>query len=290
MREVTRSTGSPAVAENSPELRELLASIPGWRARPARLTPLHGGLHHDSYRVDSAGYEYVLRIANKDGVAGGGSRELEAYLQQQAASHGLAAPVLYVDTQRGLMLMEYLPGEEVTASQLALPELLQELGCLLRHLHKLPLCGVNFDPQAAAEEYLLDLGDDFSDRPFAKHCVDIITSTPRPRDRSCCHNDVVASNLVRGKTLRLLDFEYACDNEPLFDLASVLCWHNLGSEERRLLLGAYAGDVTEELQQRLAAQCRLYDALQWLWLAVRQLRQPQSCAAGQLAIVQKRLV
>ncbi|MGB5245008.1 MAG: phosphotransferase [Woeseia sp.] len=269
--------------------RALLSSIPGWRARPAQLTPLHGGLQHDVYLVESIGYKYVLRVASEVVAAGGGSRELECYLQQQAAGQGLAAPVLFSDTRRGLILMEYLHGQVLTPTELAAPDMLRELGELLRQLHALPLCGVNFDPSAAADDYLAELGEDLPDSSIAQHCLDIIVATPRPRERRCCHNDLIAANMIRGTTLRLIDFEYACDNEPMFDLASVLCWHNLGSDERDVLLQAYARNITDDINARLDAQCRLFDALQWLWLAVRQRKRPEDWAGQQMVAVEQRL-
>ncbi|MBT8084634.1 MAG: phosphotransferase family protein [Woeseia sp.] len=270
--------------------RAILASIPGWTTRPANLTVLHGGLNHRTFRVESDGERYVLRIASQERVTGGGNRALEYSLQQQAAARGLAATVLFADASRGLVLMEYLQGDVLTPRQLASRSTLQQIGELLCELHAQPLCGVNFDPLAAAETYLDKLEPGRSSAAFARQCIEIVSNTPPPRERRCCHNDVVASNLIQGRSLQLLDFEYACDNEPMFDLASLIGWHNLAANESKLLLEAYAGEFTQELGARLSAQCRLFDALQWLWLAVRQCQQPENWKETQMAKVRKRLI
>ena len=89
--------------------------------------------------------------------------------------------------------------------------------------------------------------------------------------------------------LNLIDWEYACDNDPLFDLASAIGFHNLDERRQQVFLDAYAGGADSELRERLARQLRIYDAIQWLWLANRQLASPRSEQARRLEELQQRI-
>ena len=79
----------------------------------------------------------------------------------------------------------------------------------------------------------------------------------------------------------LLDWEYACDNDPLFDLASLIGYHNLSDKKAHDLLSAYAGGPDPAMADLLEEQVRLYDAIQWLWLANRHMITPTSAQGAQ---------
>lgn len=270
--------------------RRLLASIPGWEQRSVEIVALQGGRNNHSYRVSSEGRHYVLRTGSSATVAGGGNRALEVEVQRQAAAAGLAASVLYADVERDLLLLNYLPGSTIVEKDLSSDAILQQLGVLLRRLHDLPLTGVNFDAPRAAADYVRAIGAKSPESSFGSYCVELINEMPAPGERRCCHNDVIAENIVQGEGLQLIDFEYACDNDPLFDLASVLCWHDLGEHQHAVLLASYAGQVDEELSERLRVQCRLFDALQWLWLAARQHQHREAWVTQKMQQAQQRLV
>jgi thiamine kinase-like enzyme len=104
-----------------------------------------------------------------------------------------------------------------------------------------------------------------------------------------CHNDVVAQNIISTPALKLLDWEYACDNDPLFDLASLVGYHNLDERLALALLDSSAGGADAALRDRLAAQVRLYDAIQWLWLANRHRLSPNAQQAARLEVLQQRI-
>ena len=87
----------------------------------------------------------------------------------------------------------------------------------------------------------------------------------------------------------MLDWEYAADNEPMFDLASLICFHDLGEAEIKLLLTAYDDGNSAANRIRLAAQMRLFDALQWLWIALRQQLSPSNRLAIRLGELQQRM-
>ncbi|MEQ8207118.1 MAG: phosphotransferase, partial [Woeseia sp.] len=169
------------------------------------------------------------------------------------------------------------------------PENLVRLAALLKTLHGLPPSGVKYDAGIAARNYRTLLRYDVADSALAGLCVQIAESSSQIAKRVCCHNDLVAENIVDNGALKLIDFEYARDNDPYFDLASIINWHNLSSEQAELLLLAYCEVDVDESRERLNEQRRIFDAVQWLWLSLQQQRNPDQWQAEQLAEVADRL-
>jgi thiamine kinase-like enzyme len=166
---------------------------------------------------------------------------------------------------------------------------LEALAGLLRQVHELPACRSPIDLSGIAQQYEQFLGARGGLHAFAMKCIRIIRDTSAPEQLTCCHNDIVATNVIDSGGLRLIDWEYACDNDPLFDLASLIGFHDLGEQKQQALLSAYAGGADRELEQRLAEQLRVFDAIQWLWLATRQLRSPRKNQARRLEELQARI-
>jgi thiamine kinase-like enzyme len=136
-------------------------------------------------------------------------------------------------------------------------------------VHALPKSGVSYNASAWAERYIALLGQNAELAPFAMRCKEIVDGIPVCPDTRCCHNDVVAANVLASPRLCLLDWEYAGDNDPYFDLASLIGYHDLGERQVKTLLSAYGGAADPGKRERLGLCLRLFDALQWLWLALR---------------------
>ena len=93
---------------------------------------------------------------------------------------------------------------------------------------------------------------------------------PIPADLCLCHNDLVAENIVDTGELMFLDWEYACDNDPLFDLATVVAQHELDEAQTDVLLSAYFDGAWRTGRPELERQVANYNALLWLWKAARE--------------------
>jgi aminoglycoside phosphotransferase (APT) family kinase protein len=247
----------------------LLASIPGWQGRRADIAPLPRGHNNRSYRVAWNDRLFVLRIVDHADRSGMRDFALESQIQHRAAALGIAAPVEYANPASGLLLTRYLPGTAWTPADLQDTAKLEQLAELLRALHALPLCGVLYDAVHAADAYLEAMPAPVANSAMAVRCREIIADAGAASVPTCCHNDIVASNIIGGTRLQLIDFEYARDNAPLFDLASLVGWHNLAEPLAINLLAAYTGNAAADSWQEFSAQCRRFDAIQWLWLSMR---------------------
>lgn len=253
------------------------------------LRELQAGLTHRSYRFELAGEPHVLRIDTGHAARLGLDRSLEFDIQCRAAAAGLAPAIRYADADTGVLVYRYLPGCALTADNLADHGTLVAISRLMREVHALPASGRKLDLAAAAARYTAILRPVPALHAIARRCLGIIGDGPPAARLACCHNDVVAGNVIANSSLRLIDWEYAADNDPLFDLACLIGYHDLAHAEADTLLTAYQGGVDVETRERLAQQCRVFDALQWLWLAARQVLAASPDQRDRLEALRRRL-
>ena len=265
-----------------------IARIPGVEPAKARYRSLGGGRSNRSWLVETEDRKLVLRLDGPQARVFGLDRHTELAILGRASGQALAPQVVYADAAAGILVYEYLPGRCWTRADLESDASLEALAALLRRVHALPPSGVRFDAAGAAARYLERIRGDESLFAIGQRCREIVASAPAPTGTACCHNDVVAANVIATPALRLLDWEYACDNEPLFDLASLIGYHDLAPRQKGTLLRAYAGDLA--LREQLEEQLRLFDALQWLWLAARQAAMPHAAHRERLEQLARRQV
>lgn len=271
----------------SPE--EAVALLPGLHIDAVKIRELSGGLTNRTYRIDHQGDTLVLRLDATHTKQFGLDRLTELLVLRTASAAGLAPAIVHADPQRGILLTRFLPGRIWSRLDLQVPARVEALAALLRRVHALPSSGVVFDARATAARYAEKLPTDNAYYAFAPTCLDIIGATCLPESPRLCHNDVVAGNLIGSSPPMLLDWEYACDNDPLFDLASLIGYHDLDYETCEKLLLAFAGDAATDYRERLQVQLRLYDALQWLWLAKRQSISPDDHLRMRLEVLRQRM-
>jgi thiamine kinase-like enzyme len=124
--------------------------------------------------------------------------------------------------------------------------------------------GPRFDPHAVAERYARAARS-----PALGQAVDEVARLAEQlytdNGWALCHHDPHAGNLLGFDAPVLIDWEYAANGQPLFDLAVVIRYHRLDAAAAEILLSAWAGDGGEAHRERLAGFCQLYDLLSVLW-------------------------
>jgi thiamine kinase len=268
---------------------DALNRVPGIDPGAASISALGGGLTNRVYLVISGERKLVLRLASDGNEMVAPVRSCEVEIMQVAAAAGIAPPVIYADSARGILVTEYLDGAVWQTADLENARNIERLAQLLRRVHALPLCGTRLNLPVMAGRYARFLQAAEHATQFAEHCVQIVRALATVDQLACCHNDVVASNVIDANGLKLIDWEYAGDNDPYFDLASVIAYHDLDEDLQRVLLHAYAGSSDALLSSRLAGQIRVFDAIQWLWLACRQVTAPRAAQAMRLAEIEQRI-
>lgn len=241
----------------------VLKQVPGWQG--GTLEELERGLTNRTWLVEKDGSRAVLKIDEEVRDAPHGSRVEEAAVQALAAATGLAGDVLYADDVT--LMTAYVEGTVWESVALEQDDNIERVAIALRRLHALPLSGRVFNAAVAARRYAERI--EKRHETLLNRCLQVVESLPQSKDLCCCHNDLVAANMIATPDIVFLDWEYACDNDPLFDLATVIEHHQLSDEVAERLLDAYFEGNAGAWRDRLAGQQLLYRALYWLWLAAR---------------------
>jgi thiamine kinase-like enzyme len=268
---------------------DALSMIPNWDPMDVDVEELHGGQTNRTYQVRYRELDYVLRLDSLQSRLFQFDRSLEVKILANAHAAGIGPEVFYSDADAGVLLREFLPGRAWEEADLSSPEKLESMANVIRRGHEMPQTGIPIGlvGYASAYEKVLERRDGL--HAFATECVAIVGSVSVRDDAVCGHNDIVASNVIESAGLKLIDWEYACDSDPMFDLASAIGYHNLSEVQSNVLLSAYLGGDSPEWRERLTDQIRVYDAIQWLWLASRHLVMPNSIQARRLEELQKRI-
>jgi thiamine kinase len=247
-----------------------------------RIEAMAGGLTNRVYKLCGVDASYVLRLNADHTEAFGLDRHREISILEQASAAGLAPQIVHADVANGILLLHYIEGRAWTSDDLVSFKNLELLASLLRSVHALPLSGKKFDASAIADAYLGNLSAQPELHTIGVRCKALIDCVELSESWCFCHNDVVAANVIARPDLMLLDWEYACDNDPLFDLASLISYHGLDKTIADILLNAYAGGIDAGLRDRLNERVHLYAALHWLWLASREVHSPDRNQANRL--------
>lgn len=245
------------------DLNNILARFPDWAG--ARMDRLCGGFTNTTYRLTKNGRSAVLKLDAFARDETLNTRHAEAQIQNTAAKAGLAPAVIYADEH--LYLGEYVEGMALTPSGLSKKGILERVAHALRKLHALPLTGRSFDARVAANRYVEKING--LEPAVIDQCKRIIEAMRLPQNLCVCHNDLVAENMIATPELVFIDWEYACDNDPFFDLATVVEHHQLSDAEADLLLDVYFAGDGQRWRENLEKQRKLYLALLCLWLASR---------------------
>ena len=269
---------------------EALRQIPGWERRSAELRTFEGGLTNRTFKVDSDGESFVLRLESEQSIHFRLDRETEARIVKNAADAGLTPELLFADHEAGITLTRFVPGEVWAAHKFEDAANIDAYAETLRKVHALPPCGVTLDAVAVIRKYAMSLAGIPAMRGVIALCERVAQEIPQSEQVVCCHNDLVASNIIETPELMFLDWEYACDNDPLYDLACTIGYHDLSNSQVRALLSAYAGGATPELHEQLQRQIRLFDAIQCLWYATRQTVAPDAKHRRRIEFLQERIV
>lgn len=241
----------------------VIAGLDGWQ--DASVSKLCGGMTNTTWLVEQGDRKAVLKFDPAPRGEPYISRLAESRIQTRAAVKGLANSVLYADELT--LLTEFVEGVVWEPSCLERDDNIERVAATLRRLHSLPLSGHSFDSIIAAKRYVAKI--DNADVAMIEHCTQVISRMRLPHNLCCCHNDLVAGNIITTPEMMFLDWEYACDNDPFFDLATIVEHHQLQEDVSMRLLNAYFDGDGERWLPKLREQRDLYLALYWLWLASR---------------------
>ncbi|MGA8708941.1 MAG: phosphotransferase [Steroidobacteraceae bacterium] len=265
-----------------------LARVPGLEPGAAPVVPvrLAGGSVNQVFRVDTPAGAFVLRLNGAAWRRPGVDRKRELALHSAAATAGVAPPIVAADPERdGLLITRFELGRLWQETDYADAAALHRLGERLQVLHALaPPAVAAFEPWSIAQDYLGQIRSRGPAQaptaealaPLQRACHAIHASA---RTECIAHGDLAHSNLLEGRRLWLLDWEYAQRSDALMDVACVLAYYP-GARRYSAELAAASGLAIHSADDKraLAERVYVYRALSWLWHLARD--EPATAPAG----------
>lgn len=192
---------------------------------PLRTEYIETGLTNDNYIVTLKNDKVVIRIPRKEN-AGLFDYALEDKILKLVANLNLEPPLLYYNKLTGVKCSRYV--ENVDTFE---PKYIKRAARLIKTLHDANLSsGKPFDIKHTFNMYKKRIKKPIYDTSFAHHYIDDLNL----ENIRLCHNDLVQGNLLFSDTKDyLIDFEYAGDNDPYFDIMSFITENDIMEEDLR---------------------------------------------------------
>ncbi|MGI8433799.1 MAG: phosphotransferase [Nocardioidaceae bacterium] len=243
---------------------------------PREVTVLAGGLTNTNVRVRTSDADVVVRISSKDSSLLAIDREAEFFNSRAAAEAGAAPAVVEYCPDDHLLVVAYIDGRTVTAEDLGQSVSLASVAAVCRLLHEGPRFVGDFDMFEVQRRYVSTVQERGYRLPtryldFAPQ-VDRIREAldAAPLATVPCNNDLLAANFIDdGERLWVIDFEYAGNNDPCFELGNIWSESNLSLDSLCELVTCYFGREEPSLVAR-ARLLGLMSKYGWtLWASIQ---------------------
>jgi thiamine kinase-like enzyme len=241
------------VVETIPEeqlesLERTFERIDVLRGRVVRVSVLHGGLTNHNYRVDTDSCSYVVRVSPlvTEGLVI--DRDHEYRNSVIAASTGVGAPVIDRLPEQRTMVIGFLEGVTLTDDSFSARDIVERVAAACRQLHGGPPFVNEFDMFDIQAGYLAQVLEHGYRLPtgYLEHAAAVErirrALAVRAEPVVACHNDLLAGNFVDdGRDIRIIDYEYAGNNDPCFELGNIWSECHLTLDQLEALVHCYYG-------------------------------------------------
>jgi thiamine kinase-like enzyme len=252
------------------------ARVSLWRGREVAISPLSGGLTNENYLVESGEDRYVMRLPGQSTELLSIDRENEVFNTKAAASTGIGPRVLEHVPGIDVMVLEFIPGQTMSARTLQTREMAARMALSFHRLHNAPRFLHDFNMFRLIEDYLgivdrhqVTIPEDYREwlpevtRIELAVAADAIRPVP-------CHNDLLCENFIDdGKALRIVDYELSGNNDPCFDLGNTAQEAEFDQELRAALCESYFGHVDARQLARMNLFALMSDVGWTLWGAIQ---------------------
>jgi thiamine kinase-like enzyme len=253
------------------DIQHLLEKIPAFRGKEAEVKALSGGLTNQNYRVDIEGDAYVLRVCDPATVHLRIDREGEYRCTKIAGELGIGAEVIEYLPNDGLLVVRFVGARAVTAEDTRQSGPLRRIVESLRTFHGGPEFPGSFSPFETVRDYhrqAAGKGVSFPETlPRALQLLDRIeAAVARVQQIVPCHNDLLAGNFLDdGKTMWVIDWEYAAMGNRFFDLGNFSVNQGFNDDEDVGLLECYFSEVADVDMAHLKLMKLASDLRESLW-------------------------
>lgn len=247
-------------------------------ARTSRLA----GLTNVNHLVEHDGAKFVLRVPGA-GTSEYIDRRIEEVAARSAAAAGVNAEVVFFDPADGLMVTRFVEGARTMSGE-SFADLgaVERAGRAFRRLHTTAA-------PFATDFVLFPMIDEYKELLAAKGAMlpdgyDAVQARAvearaaleaNPVALAPCHCDPLCENFLdTGETMYVIDYEYAGNNDPMWDLGDLSVEGGFGPEQDAALLDAYFdGEVPADDASRMVIHKAMCDLLWTLWGVIQHVNE-----------------
>jgi thiamine kinase-like enzyme len=265
-----------AEAMRPDDLDATLDHLSSVRHSPREVSYLDGGLTNVNVRVKTVDLDVVVRISDADSTMLAIDREAEFLNSRAAAASGASPRVVEFVPEHHLLVVDYIDGTTFTPEDVRDSANLPRIADACRLLHNGPRFFGEFDMFDVQRTYLKtvqDRGYRLPDRylefmPQVERMERALSAVEVPTVP--CNNDLLAANFVDdGTRVWIIDFEYAGNNDPCFELGNIWSESTLEPAQLDELVTAYYGREWPSMVAR-ARLLGLMSKYGWtLWAAIQ---------------------
>jgi thiamine kinase-like enzyme len=257
-----------------------VAAIDAWRDKHVEYVPVLGGLQNSNWRITVEGIEtrYFLKIPG-DGSDTFIDRVLANEAAGRAGQKGIGAQLVHFDQDSGVEVIEFLEGYRACTNgdfkQVSIPHQIIDI---YRVLHEGELLSVTKTMFDMIDEHLAQAGElgvrlpEDAELILGEYQEAKSALLASGLDLAACHNDPMPGNFLvaDGKPMKLVDYEFASNNERAYELA-LLTTEMFYTEERIVeLVEDFYGRTDFSLLARVQVCSALADTKWGLWACVNQ--------------------
>ncbi len=198
---------------------------------------LNKGLTNDNYLITVGEQCFICRVPKND------AHQIvhfphEAKALELIKNAQLDVTTIFYDQETGIKITEYVP-DFLTFEEYQGSDKIKRTACLMKRLHALQqTIGYDFDPIARYHQYRSYVKKAWISDARAAEIIQAIQAIPYVP--TLCHNDWVSGNIgFTNERDYLIDYEYAGDNDPYFDVMSFITENKLTEDERKEFLETY---------------------------------------------------
>jgi thiamine kinase-like enzyme len=262
------------------DIETAIARVPVLAAATGITTKRLAGLTNVNHLVAVGDDRYVLRIPG-EGTSEYINRVDEEVAARSAAAAGVNADVIFFDPSDGLMVTRFIDGAAtMNAEQF---KDLAAVGRAGRAFYQLHTTAQRFATDFALfpmiDEYKALLASKGATLPDGYDDVQRQSSVIRaaleaaPAPLAPCHCDPLCENFLdTGDRMFIIDYEYAGNNDPMWDLGDLSVEGEFTAEQDEALLRAYFGhEPPNDQRGRMVAYKALCDLLWTLWGVIQHV-------------------
>ena len=198
------------------------------------------------------------------------NRIKETQLLQSIEAYDYAPEILHSDPENGLLITRLIEGQSLTQTSIRKPIHLEQLAQAMHLIHHIEPKIEPIEFNHFIRNYEAELKDMQSSKLLDQGLSLYRELNQNKEDICLCHNDLNHTNIIISDGIRILDWEYASLNNPYFDLATVIDFHDLSDSEVEMFLSHYDQGLNFIDTQLLDCWQLMSQYINMFWLMILQ--------------------